>query len=130
MPLVARLALATLCAAGATASHATCFTVVDGAERVVYQSTRAPFDVSQPISQELARHYSPRHHLLISARGYCPGIDQPSGVYGAPLPGSRIEGNVSPALRLADANASWTSTPPPAAAPGWVAASGSASRGR
>jgi hypothetical protein len=60
-------ALALLAAAvAADGAHAYCFSVFDGAGRLVYQSVDPPFDLSRPYSESLARTYSPRHHLIVA----------------------------------------------------------------
>ena len=81
---------------------AACFTVFDAADRVVYQSTAPPVDISRPISQAVAAVYPRNYHLLMADDSYCPGIDEAPTVYAVPLPGARTVVGGSPALALAD----------------------------
>lgn len=95
------LVLAAGLASAGTASAA-CFTVFDAADRVVYQSTSPPVDISLPISQAVAAVYPRNYHLLMADDAYCPGIDEEPTVYPVPLPGARSVAGGSPALALAD----------------------------
>lgn len=88
--------------ASAGVASAACFTVFDAADRVVYQSTSPPVDISLPISQAVAAVYPRNHHLLMADDSYCPGIDEAPTVYPVPLPGARTVAGGSPALALAD----------------------------
>jgi hypothetical protein len=75
MHTTCRLALAVLAsiAAGQAAAH--CFMVYDRQQRLVYQSTEAPFDLSQPLSQGLAANF-PGHHLVMAqSSADCPAVD-------------------------------------------------------
>lgn len=62
-PTTVLLASLALLGSGQAAAH--CFMVFDPQQRLVYQSTEAPFDLSEPLSQGLAKHF-PRHHLVMT----------------------------------------------------------------
>ncbi len=62
-PLAALLATLAVLASGPAAAH--CFMVYDPQQRLVYQSTEAPFDLSVPLSQGLAANF-PRHHMVMT----------------------------------------------------------------
>ena len=81
--LWAALAASAVLASGQAAAH--CFMVFDPQQRLVYQSTEAPFDLSVPLSQGLAAHF-PRHHMVMteSAIG-CAPVDTRARVM-VPLP--------------------------------------------
>lgn len=101
MSLRRTVALTAVMAWAGTASAA-CFTVFDAADRVVYQSTTPPVDISLPISQALAAVYPRRHHLVMADDSYCPGIGESAALVAAPSSGARAVAGGSPALALAD----------------------------
>ena len=61
--------LAGLALAGANAMA--CYTVYDGSNRVVFQSTEAPVDMSQPLHAALARRFSPGASMVFNQGASC-----------------------------------------------------------
>jgi hypothetical protein len=96
------LAVATVLCLPALPAVAACFTVFDRTDRVVYQSTQPPIDVSGSISAEMARAFPPGHHLLLTSEGYCSGVLEPGAIGGGPSLAPRASA-ASRAVALADA---------------------------
>ena len=69
-PLVALFCLAWSIPAGAA-----CYQLFDKKDRLVLQSTSAPVDLSQSISDEVGRRY-PGHYLVVGGSGPCPEVDE------------------------------------------------------
>ena len=66
------LAFAAAGLAAAPAAHAVqCFSMFDTANRLLYQGTQTPVDLSQPVSQEM-RSFFPNRYLVISFSQTCP----------------------------------------------------------
>ena len=61
--------LAGLALAGANAMA--CYTVYDSSNRVVFQSTEAPVDMSQPLHAALARRFSPGASMVFNQGATC-----------------------------------------------------------
>jgi len=73
--LAAMATLATLATLTPGVAAAHCFMVFDPQQRLVYQSTEAPFDLSQPLSSGLAAHF-PGHHLVMTdSSTHCAAVD-------------------------------------------------------
>lgn len=60
----AAVALALATGLSPLACDASCFQIVDPQERVVYQSSASPIDLSLPISEAMGRDF-PGHHLTV-----------------------------------------------------------------
>lgn len=69
--LLLALALLLGCGSGAYAAGGTCYTIYDPNNRAVYQSTEPPIDMSQSISDGMAKRY-PGHFLVVAVdNAYC-----------------------------------------------------------
>jgi hypothetical protein len=63
----------------ATPTHAAeCFSMFDTKNVLVFQSTRAPIDLSRSISDEMAAHF-PARYLVIADTGVCVEVERPIG---------------------------------------------------
>src|SRR4051812_40848109 len=74
-------------------ASASCYSVYDTTDAVVYRSSLTPIDLSQPISQEMARRFPPGHRLLITEDVPCdvfrPSLASPAVfLYGNPIVGT------------------------------------------
>lgn len=59
----------------ATATHANCFTVHDGAGKLILQTMGSPVDLSRPLGDTVPQQFGPGSHLVFSADGSdCPVI--------------------------------------------------------
>ena len=70
--VIGGLAVATM-----SSAHATCFTMVDAGNHVVYQSTTTPVSLVGSVGNEMARRF-PGRHLIISSIGPCAAFEAAS----------------------------------------------------
>lgn len=84
-------------------AHAQCYSLFDGNNKLVYQSTEPLVDLSKPISDQIALAY-PGHHLVIAPLSLCPEIDERASTLAAAkrIDGTRGSIYDSPRFRLAD----------------------------
>ncbi len=60
----------------ATAAHANCFTVHDGAGKLILQTMDPPVDLSRPLGDTVPQQFGPGSHLVFSAdESDCPVIN-------------------------------------------------------
>jgi hypothetical protein len=85
MPAHLRFTLVGMCALGmAAAAHAqACYSLYSPLDKLVYQSSEPPVDLSQAISAAVQARY-PGHHLVVLSSSSCPRVDErPDVVRGA-----------------------------------------------
>ena len=72
-PALAMAAATLLVASQASATE--CFSMYDGKNQLIYQSSTAPIDLSRPVSDEMAARF-PARYLVISDVGSCAPVDR------------------------------------------------------
>jgi hypothetical protein len=94
---------------------ATCYSIYDASDSVIYQSSMTPIDLSQPIAQEMARRFPIGHRLLITETSLCevfrPSTASPAVfLYGNPINGTN--GAISSPTRVATSESGVAVTTP------------------
>src|SRR4051812_36821328 len=94
---------------------ASCYSIYDTTDAVVYRSSLTPIDLSQPISQEMARRFPAGHRLLITEDMPCdvfrPSLASPAVfLYGNPIVGTSGGTTPSPNANAATSASAQTTT--------------------